>query len=228
MLFRRFFLSIAASLSAALGCSVVSAINVPQLTNLTPTPAGTQQAVRLPLVDLKKRFDGHLQPASRATRELQSGYQKLTRMCGIGKPALPAQVASLLELPGKTAKARLELKAVEVNLQQVLKDYAQNSRITKLNACRFVPIFAPLSFTCDGFRQDRARLDLATEVAQNLLSEARQRLDLYEQFGQLEIRGCSRPGFSLKLWETEQTYLWSSLTDSPSFFRTLLPEAALD
>lgn len=228
MLFRRFSLSFAVGLSTVLVGVGAWAKDLPHSTSFITGPTGSKEAAQLSLSDLRKRLDTQVQPPSQATKELQNGYQKLNRVCTLGKSPSPPPMASLLDLSGETDKARLQLRGVELALQQVLKDYAQNSRITRLSACRYVPSFVPLSFTCEGFREDRARLDLATQTVQKLVSEANQRLDLYEQIGQLELRGCTRPGFSLKLWETEQSYLWPTLVDSPNLFRALLPEAALD
>lgn len=223
MVFRRFTLSLAASLLAALGGSIAFSKDLPNPASLTDTTKGSQQDQELSLVDIRQRIARHLQPSSQATRELQSGYQKLNRVCATGKASAPVFTTSLPELSGLTARARGQLNSAELDLQKVLGDFTQNSRLSRLSACRYVPRFVPLSFTCEGFRQDSARLDLAKEAIQQLVGEAHQRLDLYEQFAQLELQGCTRPGFSLRLWETEQIYLWPTLRDSPGFFRALLP-----
>jgi hypothetical protein len=228
MVFRRFSLCLAAFVLAALGCSVVFSKDLPQALSLPDAATGSPQGKALSLEAFRQRITNRLQPATQATRELQSGYQKLNRVCAIGKSPPPALTPSLPQMSGLTARARSQLNSTELALQQVLADFTQNSRLTRLSACRYVPSFVPLSFTCEGFRQDSARLDTAKEAIQKLVGEAHQRLDLYEQFAQLELQGCTRPGFSWRLWETEQVYLWPTVTDSPVFFRALLSDKSMD
>jgi hypothetical protein len=229
MFVKKFHAPLAVSLSAVLCSSGAFARN--SVIDAPPSGPPFAQASSSPAVSLRETrnlLDTYLKPSSQATRELQSGLQRLGRVCELGKPAPQGHERSLIELKSQVKSAHVELMGVELNLQQVLNAYTQNSRITRLQACRYVPTFVPLSFTCEGFRQDSARLAVAEKSSLLLVNEARQRLDFYDQLMSLEIRGCTRTGFTMKLWETEQTYLWPTLTGFPGFLGTVLSTTAVD
>lgn len=229
MFVKKFHAPLAVSLSAVLCCSGAFARN--SVIDAPPSAPPFAQASSSPAVSLRETrnlLDTYLKPSSQATRELQSGLQRLSRVCEMGKPAPQGHERSLIDLKSQLKSAHVELMGVELNLQQVLNAYTQNSRITRLQACRYVPTFVPLSFTCEGFRQDSARLAVAEKSSLQLVNEARQRLDFYDQLMSLEIRGCTRTGFTMKLWETEQTYLWPTLTGFPGFLGTVLSTTAAD
>jgi hypothetical protein len=228
MFVKKFHAPLAVSLSAVLSCGVVFAKN--SVTEVAPpatfsqAPSSSQASLR----ETRNLLDTYLKPSVQATRELQSGLQRLSRVCEMGRPMPQGLEPSLTDLRSQVKTAQIDLMGVELHLQQVLKAYTQNSRITRLQACRYVPTFVPLSFTCEGFRQDSTRLGIAENSTRQLVNEARQRLDFYEQLMNLESRGCTRTGFTMKLWETEQTYLWPTLTGFPSLLGTLLKTTAAD
>jgi hypothetical protein len=174
------------------------------------------------LSELRKQLETYLQAATQATKELQAGHHKLKRICDLGRGATLPKELSPPDFTSPTGQARLDLMGLETSLQQVLKSYTQNSRITQLSACRYVPSFVPLAFACEGFRQDSAKLETAEYANQKLIGEARKRLDLYDQFRSLESRGCTRTGFNKTLWDTEQTYLWPTLLLYPEFLSNVL------
>jgi hypothetical protein len=55
-----------------------------------------------------------------------------------------------------------------------------------------------------------------------LTSEAEQRLSLYDKYTQMEARGCTRPGFAQRLWQTEQGLLWPVVMQAPEFLKRQL------
>jgi hypothetical protein len=228
MFVKKFHASLAVSLSAVLSCggafAKTSVTEVLPPGPFTQAPSSSQATLR----ETRNLLDSYLKPSVQATRELQSGLQRLSRVCEMGKPAPQGHERSLIDLKSQVKSAHVELMGVELNLQQVLNAYTQNSRITRLQACRYVPTFVPLSFTCEGFRQDTNRLVMAENSTRQLVNEARQRLDFYDQLMSLESRGCTRAGFTMKLWETEQTYLWPTLTGFPGFLGTVLSTTAAD
>ncbi len=170
------------------------------------------------------KFNQRVQSSTQATQELQNGLSKLQRICSQGNSTSvqqPKQASDLLA--SKIAKSELELASVQAAARNVVKDFSQNSRIAKYGACKYMPSFLP--FACEGFRQDSALLDLAAQNAQKIITDARQRLYLYEQFAKLEDQGCARPGFTMKLWDTELTYLWPIVLQGPVALKTTLSYA---
>lgn len=169
------------------------------------------------------RFGQHVQAASQATQELQNGFSKLQRLCtyGAAEPAPASKQAS--EVQNSTlAKAKTDLTDVQSFLQSTLKSFSQNSRVTKHGYCQYMPQLGPLAALCEGYRSDSLKLNLASRDMQRLTADAQQRLQLYEQFAKLEDQGCARKGFTLKLWETESTFLWPTLMKSPAVYKSTL------
>jgi hypothetical protein len=228
MFAKKFHAPLAVSLSAVLSCGGAfaksSVTEVPASGPFVQAPSSSLASLR----ETRNLLDTYLKPSVQATRELQSGLLRLSRVCEMGRPVPQGLERSLTDLRSQVKTAQIDLMGVELNLQQVLNAYTQNSRITRLQACRYVPTFVPLSFTCEGFRQDSTRLVMAESSTRQLVNEARQRLDFYEQLMNLESRGCTRTGFTMKLWETEQTYLWPTLIGFQSLLGTVLKTTTAD
>ena len=187
-----------------------------------PPQDSTQSSASL--ADLPSKLTRKLRAASQATLELQNGFNKLQRLCTYGHAAPPSAPRQTSDwLARQTEKAQAQLLNVESNLQGIAIQFSQNSRISSHSHCRYFTPLKVLGFACEGYLDDRSKLDLAARDMQKLMSDARQRLHLYEQFSKLEDQGCVRQGFTVKLWETETTFLWPNLVNAPAVFKSLLP-----
>ena len=176
--------------------------------------------------DLPNKLTRKLRAASQATLELQNGYSKLQRLCTYGAAgplSAPRQTSDLLVR--QTEKAQAELVNVQSDLQGIAIHFSQNSRISSHSQCRYLTQFKALGFACEGYLDDRAKLESIARDMKKLTADAHQRLHLYEQFTKLEDKGCVRQGFTLKLWETETNLLWPSLVNAPAVFKSLLSHA---
>ncbi|PUE11078.1 hypothetical protein B9Z51_01760 [Limnohabitans sp. T6-5] len=186
----------------------------------SPSASGVSSA------DAGTKFSKNVQAASQATQELQNGFSKLQRLCTYGNDIPASSSSQVMDvLAPLTAKAQSDLANVQAGLQSTAKTFSQSSRITKNSYCRYVPPFGPLAFVCEGFRYDSAKLHLASRDMQIITADAHQRLYLYEQFVKLEEQGCTRAGFTMKLWETETTFLWPVVLQAPVVFKTTLTYA---
>lgn len=217
-LMNTFFLG-AVLLATASHCSLAWASKT-EPTALLPKDSTQSSAT---LVDLPSQLTRKLRAASQATYELQNGFNKLQRLCTFGPAAQPSAPSQSSDwLARQTEKAQAELLNVESNLQGIATHFSQNSRISSHSHCRYFTPLKVLGFACEGYLDDRSKLDFASRDMQKLTSDARQRLHLYEQFAKLEDQGCVRQGFTVKLWETETNFLWPGLVNAPAVFKSLL------
>ncbi|WP_143474003.1 hypothetical protein [Limnohabitans sp. 15K] len=166
--------------------------------------------------------EAYLLPTQQVVQELQSGFNRLNRMCTYGafisQPGSPSSDLITLQLNS----SRDQLLDVQSQIRSVLAEFRQKSSLSSANFCRFVPEFSLIGMACQAYRQDANKLATVTRVAEQLTAEAAARINLYEKYAQLEARGCTRAGFVNKLWQTEQTLLWPLVVQSPGFFKRQL------
>ena len=163
-------------------------------------------------------------PSDASTQALQSGFVKLKRLCEFGTST---QSNTEYDPPLIAARTRNELSVLTRSLEKVTNDFRQTSRISTLASCKFIPALLLLSGACQGFQEDMQRVQEAEQAAKRLVAQAQTRLDLYDQYLELEHQGCTRPGFARKLWASEEANLWPLLLEAPSVFKlSLHPQPA--
>jgi hypothetical protein len=170
-------------------------------------------------------LESYLSPTHQVVQELQSGFNRLGRMCTYGTVTPQPNSSELDLLATQVGQSRDQLRNVQVQIKSALAEFHQNSSLSRASYCRVVPTLSLLGVACQAYRQDASLAASVVRVADQLTAEAALRLDLYEKYAQLEARGCTRPGFAIKLWQTEQNLLWPLVVDSPGFFRRQLVPA---
>jgi hypothetical protein len=180
--------------------------------------AGTEKAAR-------EKIQSLTGPSEASTLALRGGYLKLKRLCEFGSTT-PSTAP--YEPPLISPKTRGELSQLTRTLEQVTDAYRQKSRVSAQGSCQFLPKLLVYSGACQGYFEDSARLKGANEAAQQLVSQARERLDLYDRYLELEHRGCTRDGFARRLWASEESNLWPLLLEVPAAFKQYLPSPRAD
>lgn len=199
------------------------------------SPSATALAARGPGAPawaggVREKLGQWVQPFDKATQALHIGFWKLKRVCdyGLHESAAPTLTPAQAEADSKliSARAHDELGAVKRSLDHLADDYRQNSRVSKHAACKYLPALPLLSAACQGFQEDSERLAVADQAAKRLVTQAQERLSLYAQYGELERQGCTRAGFTMKLWANEEKYLWPLLLGAPTVFKSMLTISA--
>jgi len=167
-----------------------------------------------------------LQATDMSTRDLQTGFQRLERICEYGANNRPAPPDMADDTAIVTTRTRNELRDLSNSLNQVLLEYTNQSHITRDAQCKYLPSIFLIGGVCREFKNDSLKLANAEQVAKQLTQQAQERLDLYDQYWRLERQGCTRPGFARKLWYSEQKSLWPLLVSTPTIFKSLLQETA--
>lgn len=161
-----------------------------------------------------------------ATQELRGGFNRLKRICEYGARNNPDQTGSPAEAVLISQQTRGDIRELKDSLDRILGEYKKSSSITQNAGCKYMPAFFPLGGACQRFQEDSERLSVANQTVRQLTTQVLERLDLYDQYWQLENQGCTRPGFALKLWSIEEKSLWPLLLEAPATLKSLLPSAA--
>lgn len=175
---------------------------------------------------MREQFSRLTRPSDNATQALQTGFVKLKRVCDYGLHEKTASTGTEGDLRMAGERPLQELASVQRALEQIGNAYRQASRITKNASCKYAPVLQYLTQSCRGFYEDSDRLMVAGQAAQRLVSQTRERLKLYGQYEVLELQGCTRAGFTQKLWANEEKYLWPMVMGAPAVFKALLPSAS--
>jgi len=163
------------------------------------------------------------EPSEASTQALQAGFLKLKRLCEYGSSA-PNNAPYDPPLIG--VQTRNELALLARTLEKVTNDFRQTSRITTQGRCTLLPPLLLMGDACRGFKDDQQVLKYADQTAKRLITQAQTRLDLYDQYLELEHQGCTRPGFARKLWASEESNLWPLLLEAPAAFKQYFSTAA--
>ncbi len=185
----------------------------------------------LPRAATQENLASNLQQlsTSQATQELQNGFGKLMRMCTYASGSSATTQRQSFEFwSTQSAQAQSKLIRVQQEVDEIARNFAQNSRNGKYGMCPYMPALLPLNWACEGYRHDSQAFQKALSQAQKVILEARQRMGLYEKFSRLEDQGCVRPGFTMKLWDTEQNHLWPSVMRLTPALKSSLPYAKPD
>jgi len=167
-------------------------------------------------------LENYLAPTRQVVQELQSGLSRLDRMCSYGLPNSQPVSTKLDLVASQLSMAREQLLDVQSQIGLALTDFRQKSSLATASYCRFVPDFSVVGFSCQAYRQDAIKVASVVRIADQLTADAALRIDLYEKYLQLEARGCTRTGFTQKLWQSEQSLLWPLVQQSPVFFKRQL------
>jgi hypothetical protein len=167
-------------------------------------------------------LESYLAPTRQVVQELQSGFNRLSRMCSYGTFTSQPDSSKLDLVSTQLSFAREQLNDVQSQIRSDLSEFRQKSSLATASYCRFVPEFSLIGLSCHAYRQDAAKAASVARIADQLMADAALRIDFYEKYVQLEARGCTRTGFAQKLWQNERSWLWPLVEQSPMFFKRQL------
>lgn len=192
--------------------------------------AFAQISPKLSVLEIDKQVKIFLDPVKGLNTEIRSGLQKIEQTCNIiAKSKLDASKKIVLNSPDPQSVAmRSEISSA----RQITMD--QNDALNKLIQETRIKL-APLSKSCEGltsllktsdacmnYKASNEALNHITDAGVYYYGEALSRLSSYESAYDLEQKGCTRPGFSYRLWAAEQTHLMPSMKTSAQSLGELL------
>ena len=184
----------------------------------------------LSVLEIDKQVKTFLDPVKGLNNDIRAGLQKIEQTCNtISKSKLDESKRLALSAPDPQSVAmRSEIssaKQIAVDQNDALSKYIQEARIR----------LAPQSKSCEGLTalirssEECSRYKGATEAINHIndagvyyYGEALGRFSSYESAFELEQKGCTRPGFSYRLWAAEQTHLMPIMKTSAQTLSELL------
>jgi len=177
---------------------------------------------------VQEKIKSLLEPVRGLNSELQMGLQRIERTCAI--------IAS-----NKLNESRQNLTSADQVNQQKLSDDLATAKETLVDLRRQVKTHIGLrqqaltisNLKCDAAmlnasdacKRQRAQSENLTTVADAsdyYYQEVFERLRSYEKSQDSEAKGCTRPGFTLRLWTADKTHLMPAFTTSAQTFMGLL------
>lgn len=207
-------LRVRTSLWVAVGFSTYLAVFSANASNPTAGTAPTSASKNLLVAPQK-----YIAPADNVLQDLKAGLRKLQRLCSVADvkrmPENTANAEASQKLQTQWALATITLTRVRQQTSEVFAGFERDSRMRTNQACQLAPSWLP---GCGGYLEDQKLLEAASLAANRLFEEAAQRLEFYSKYAELESTGCTRKGFTQRLWQTEERYLWPLVTGAPAYF----------
>lgn len=189
--------------------------------------------------ELRKFTDPEIQLA----REISTSLSELERYCskagGTSTPsnsATPnsterssrlvdnAQSKSPSDVPRLIAidSAMLEVSIQAASLEADMRRYRIARGLDQPGLCALLPESWRLNAQCNAYNMDQQRLRLVQAESSRYYKTVEYKYKIYKLTQDLELRGCTRPGFTFRLWQADQRYLQPRLKMSASWFGQVL------
>lgn len=167
-----------------------------------------------------------LDPVRGLNSEIRVGLVKIEQTCAIISKAKvnEAKQISMSSPEVKSSTLRADVNtARQVALQQSQSfmasiEGARQQLSQQLKTCEGLPTLMSSNEACSATRTNSEILQKVNEAGSYFYAEALGRYSSYEHAFDLEINGCTRPGFSMRLWAAEKTHLVPSLKTSAQSF----------
>jgi len=162
-----------------------------------------------------------LSPEAGLNAEIKAALSKIEQACQYTKPPKEFHQNSSSDLISRVESAKQALYEQRAIVNQALERFRIEHKIAD-NSCETLPNFLRLSAECRQFQLDKQKYELVSQAALSYFGESLDRYSSYVSAYRLESRGCTRSGFSAKLWAAEQQYIVPKLKDSGSTLAKML------
>lgn len=169
-----------------------------------------------------------IEPVRGLNAELRTGLQKIEQTCSIVSKNKINESKQLIanNIEGKPTVFKTELNsakqvAYDQNLQMQKRMESTRIKLSSLASNCEDPKSAGTQ-VCKDFRVNNEIFGKVAEASAYYYAEAIARMASYEKAYELENNGCTRVGFSTRLWSAEQEHLMPTLKNSVQLFGDLL------
>jgi len=177
---------------------------------------------------VQEKINEMLDPVRGLNSDLQIGLQRIERTCSI------ISKSKLIESKQKLSGTDLvNLQNLSEDLSMAKESLAELRRLVKSNIAIRQQALTKTAQKCDSTKLStteicqlqQAQIETITAVSDAsdyYYQEALERLKNYEKSQELEFKGCTRPGFTFRLWTSEKTHLLPTLNSSSVTFTEML------
>lgn len=178
--------------------------NISQATQSTAAP------------NVKSLAKSFLEPEAGLNTEIRAALSRLEVTCqylkeGSRAPSVTQSGSSNLLKEIESAK---KLAIEQRSVAEKSLDGFQESRQLNTSSCAALPNVLRLSDQCKQYQIDIDKWQVVKSTTTAYFDETLARFGSYEAAIKLEGRGCTRPGFSNKLWAAEQEHIVPKLKNS--------------
>lgn len=189
-----------------------------------------QISPKLGVLEIDKKVKTFLDPVKGLNNDIRSGLQKIEQTCNIiakskleetKKLALTASDAQTVAMRAEISSA----KKITVDQNDALTKYIQEARIKlapQSKSCDGLTALIRTSDACSNYKAANEVINRINDAGVYYYGEALGRYSSYESAYELEQKGCTRPGFSYRLWAAEQTHLMPVMKTSAQTLSELL------
>jgi len=178
------------------------------------------------LLHVKESLDRFMQPEIGLAQEIKSGLIKLENVCKAMNNATTIDTLANAQLSkvifDKTTVAREQLKLTAQKTEQSVQLYRKQFQAGTNQYCSTLPDVLRLTGQCKTYHLESEMLELVEKRAQIYYSDVLERYRSYELAIELESKGCTRRGFTEKLWRAETEHMVPRLERADSIFNELL------
>jgi hypothetical protein len=177
---------------------------------------------------LQEKINEMLDPVRGLNSDLQIGLQRIEQTCAI------ISKSKLIEANQKLSGTdQVNLQKLSEDLSTAKESLVELRRLVKRNIAIRKQAIATSPQKCDLTRLNTTEIcklqqaqseniNAVSDASDYYYQEALERLKNYDKAQELESRGCTRPGFTFRLWISEKTHLMPTLDTSAVTFTELL------
>ena len=177
--------------------------------------AFAQNFPKLSVLEIDKQVKTFLDPVKGLNNDIRAGLQKIEQTCNIiAKSKLDESKRLALSSPDpQSLVMRSEIssaKQIAVDQNDALTKYIQEARIKlapQSKSCEGLTALIKVNEACSNYKAATEAINHVSDAGVYYYGEALGRFSSYESAFELEQKGCTRPGFSYRLWAAEQTHL---------------------
>lgn len=197
---------------------------------LVCTCAFAQISPKLSVSEIDKQVKLFLDPVKGLNSEIRTGLQKIEQTCNIiakSKLDETKKLASNSSDPqsGAMRSEIFSAKQLAMDQNEALNRYILETRFKlapQSKSCEGIASLLKTSDACLSYRANNEAVNHVADAGAYYYGEALGRLSSYESAYELEQKGCTRPGFSNRLWAAEQMHLLPTMKTSAQTLFELL------
>ncbi|NDC60476.1 MAG: hypothetical protein EBZ60_00375 [Betaproteobacteria bacterium] len=169
-----------------------------------------------------------IEPVKGLNGEIRTGLQKIEQTCAIiSKSKINESKQTIANSPEtkfqvfKSEINQAKKWVADQNQQMQNKlEFARGKLAAQASSCESIK--SNPSPACQDYKVNLEIWTKLSDASAYYYAEASARLISYEKANELEAGGCTRPGFSIRMWNAEQEHLIPTLKNSSQLFVDIL------
>lgn len=174
----------------------------------------------------KESLDQFMQPESGLAQEIKSGLVKIERICKTissqGANDTPPPVPQSKAIVEKTKIAKDQLRYFSQKTEQAIQYHRKQQQEGGNKFCAALPEALRVAGQCKAYQLENDLIELIDKRSQIYYADVLERYRSYDSAVEMEGRGCTRPGFTERLWRAELEHMLPRLERADAVFNELL------